>query len=114
MSIQDPNVLINEKFGIKILRQDINALESSNWLNDSIIDMYINLIVASGNFNDIYCFNSQFYLSLNLNGYERVKSWANSINIFSFRLVLMPFFENAHWSLVIDVQNKQVNFYDKV
>ena len=46
---------------------------------------------------------------------ERVKRWTNRINIFSYQFVLMPILENYHGSLVvIDVLDKQVNFYDSM
>uniref|UniRef100_A0A915EQ57 Ubiquitin-like protease family profile domain-containing protein n=1 Tax=Ditylenchus dipsaci TaxID=166011 RepID=A0A915EQ57_9BILA len=72
---------------------DILTLLPKEWLNDRVIDFYLEMIVQRSIKNStlpkVYTLSCHFYTSLIANGYAEVQSWIN-VDIFSFNLVLVP------------------------
>jgi sentrin-specific protease 1 len=122
----NPAEILVEKFNIQILRKDIQSLRGLNWLNDEIINFYMNLIcernstINSNNKNEIllpsvYAFSTFFYLKLLKDGFSSIKRWTRKINIFDYDLIIIPIHLGAHWTLsIIDMNCKEIRYYDSM
>ncbi|KAK6640415.1 hypothetical protein RUM44_012109 [Polyplax serrata] len=108
-----------EGFGIRITRRDMQTLRGLNWLNDEVINFYMNLIM-SRNMKDkslpkVYAFNTFFYTKLFTNGYQSLRRWTKQVDIFSHDMILVPIHLGMHWCMsVIDFRSKFIKYYDSV
>ena len=100
-------VLINA-FGISITRKDVQTLRGLNWLNDEVINFYMNLITERSVQNpayssDLKCytFSTFFYSKLIKDGYSTLKRWTRKVDIFSHNLILIPVHLGLHWTLAV-------------
>ncbi|KAL0078941.1 hypothetical protein J3Q64DRAFT_1809071 [Phycomyces blakesleeanus] len=99
---------------------DIYKLEPQVWLNDEIINFYMEMLSDRSKANpkeylDIHCFNTFFFSTLSESGYQKVRRWTKRIDIFSKDLVFAPINQSLHWTLgVIDIKNKKVYVYDSL
>ncbi|CAI2348889.1 unnamed protein product [Caenorhabditis sp. 36 PRJEB53466] len=108
-----------DAFSIQICRKDLLTLSGLNWLNDNIVNYYMQLIcqrsVENSNYPKIYAFNSFFYTNIIEKGYASVKRWTRKVDIFSYHLLLVPVHLGMHWCMaVIDVAEKRIEFYDSL
>ena len=104
---------------IKITANDIKTLSGLNWLNDEIINFYMQMIVArsksSSNFRPVYAFSTYFYSRLMAGGYTAVQRWTGKMDLFSYSLVLVPIHLGLHWSLAaLDMDAKSITYYDSM
>ncbi|XP_075240460.1 sentrin-specific protease 1-like [Convolutriloba macropyga] len=111
-------VLVKE-FVISITRKDIRTLIGLNWLNDEIINFYLNLIVDRNKKNEelpkCHTMNTFFYSRLFENGYKSVSRWTRRVDIFSMDYILVPVHLQVHWCLaVISFKSKSVLYYDSM
>lgn len=102
-----------------IAYKDFKTLFNNDWVNDNIIDFFINYeieqVISKGLFkeSDIYTFNSFFYLKLiskktqnsleEIDYYGNIRRWLTKIDLFSFPNVILPINENLHWYACIIV-----------
>uniref|UniRef100_A0A1I7Z7K7 ULP_PROTEASE domain-containing protein n=1 Tax=Steinernema glaseri TaxID=37863 RepID=A0A1I7Z7K7_9BILA len=106
-------------FDVQITRKDLRTLMDHQWLNDEVINFYLNLIVERSH-NDpdlpkVYTYNTFFYPNLVTKGYESVKRWTRKVDIFSYELLLVPIRIDQHWSLaVVDMTEKTIDYYDSM
>jgi Ulp1 family protease len=61
---------------------------SQFYLNDTVINDYMKLIVAPN--QDIYAFDTYFYCRYSTGGYKTVQRWTKKVNIFSKSKLLIP------------------------
>lgn len=114
LSINNMNELITEKYNCEIRRKDIETLQGLNWLNDEIINFYFNMIMERSP-SDVYCFNTFFYTKLKESGHKMLKRWTKKVDIFSFKLILIPVHLDVHWVLAsIDMVRREINYYDSM
>lgn len=104
---------------LRITKSEFETLNDICWLNDSVINFYMNLLIDRGRkeqFPSVHAFNTFFYhTKLKPKGYESVKRWTNNIDIFSHDLVVVPIFYGVHWTLVIiDFNKKAMIYYDSL
>ena len=86
------------------------SLEGDNWLNDSVINAYGNLVQES--IDDIFVFSSFFYITLQ-NDPQRAKRQTRGTNIFRKKYVFFPIHDVNHWYLVIvDTANDCIESVD--
>ncbi|XP_063300860.1 sentrin-specific protease 1-like isoform X1 [Pelobates fuscus] len=108
---------LSEAFRLAITRKDIMTLNNLNWLNDEIINFYMNLLVERSKkkcFPTVHAFNTFFYPKLK-NGYQAVKRWTKKVDIFSMNIILVPVHLGVHWCLaVIDFRKKSITYYDSM
>ncbi|VDO03022.1 unnamed protein product [Rodentolepis nana] len=120
----------------KVLPEHLATLKGKTWLNDGVVNFYLELISRRSRqipeMPKVYTFNSFFYERLCSVGYEGVKRWAK-VDIFSQDLVLLPIHhENSHWCLIvthllkrtsmeefyrkwcIDFRKKTISYYDSL
>ncbi|KAL4608197.1 sentrin-specific protease 3-like [Arapaima gigas] len=91
---------------------DLTTLESENWVNDQVINMYGELIMEAVD-HEVHFFNSFFYRQLVTKGYEGVKRWTKNVDLFSKTLLLVPIHVEVHWCLVsVDLLRSSIQLYD--
>ncbi|XP_043288422.1 sentrin-specific protease 1-like [Venturia canescens] len=94
---------------MRIRQEDLETLKGENWLNDEVINNYLELISNE----DVYVMNSFFFPRLHINGHVAVKRWTKRINIFKFHKVIVPIHLGNHWCLaVIDMLFGEICYYD--
>ena len=105
-------------FKLDITRKDIQTLVGLEWLNDEIINFYMNMLVDrskkfDGSLPSVYTFNTFFYSTLAKDGYKHVQRWTGQVDLFSHNIILIPVHLSIHWCLaVIDFERREVNYYD--
>uniref|UniRef100_A0A914IDI0 Ubiquitin-like protease family profile domain-containing protein n=1 Tax=Globodera rostochiensis TaxID=31243 RepID=A0A914IDI0_GLORO len=106
-------------FGADITRKDLLTLHGSEWLNDEVINFFLNLIVERNskdpNLPNVYTFNTFFYQKLQTNGFAGVKRWTRKVDIFSYEILIVPVHLPNHWCMaVIDLKERKVDYYDSM
>ncbi len=113
------NKTLVDAYNIPITRKDLDTLRGLNWLNDEIINFYLQMIVERSKTNDnwpnVYATNTFFYPKLKTSGHAAVRRWTRKVDIFSFDIIFVPVHLDVHWCLsVIDLRKKGVYFYDSM
>ncbi|XP_064460955.1 sentrin-specific protease 1-like [Ornithodoros turicata] len=118
LSPTPPDEVLASGFRLTVTRRDMETLAGLNWLNDEVINFYMNLLVERGrtdNFPSVYAFNTFFYPKLVAGGHVALKRWTRKVDLFSHDLVLVPVHLGAHWCLaVIDFRSKTIQYYDSM
>lgn len=117
----------NERIRGNIIKKDIKTLKPGTWLNDEIINTYMDMLnerdtLLSSKFPDRKA--SHFfktYIMSNLGtgekySFERVQKYESKINIFELRRLYFPInIKDTHWTLaVVDMDAKQIHYYDSM
>lgn len=121
----DGSTLIVNRFGRLVYASDIHHLRIAArgialqdlWLEDQIIDLYIDLVVDSTNQSGgamVHGFEAQFWVALRDHGYEGAKLVAGDIDIMAYDKVFIPInHDQDHWGLaVIYPQHREIKYYD--
>lgn len=110
--------VLSEAFRLTITRKDIQTLNHLNWLNDEIINFYMNMLMERSKekgFPSVHAFNTFFFTKLKTAGYQAVKRWTKKVDIFSVDILLVPIHLGVHWCLaVVDFRKKSVTYYDSM
>ncbi|KAM3834848.1 sentrin-specific protease 2 isoform 1-T1 [Vipera latastei] len=105
-------------FKLNITRRDIQTLRNQQWLNDVVINFYMNLLVERNKmpgFPVLYAFSTFFYSKLSSMGYNAVKRWTKEVDLFQHDIVLVPIHIRLHWALVvIDLRRKTIKYFDSM
>ncbi|XP_075678451.1 uncharacterized protein LOC113797765 [Dermatophagoides pteronyssinus] len=122
--LQNSNQLLVSAYSIHIHTKDIMTLDGCNWLNDAVIEFYLNLIVSRSQMNDkncnrkklyptVYAFSTYFFTRLsNGSGPGR---WSNKLDFFSYDILLIPIHHSNHWRLaVVDNEQHSIEYYDSL
>jgi sentrin-specific protease 1 len=113
-----PNEVLVEAFRLQIKRCDMNTLAGLNWLNDEVINFYMELLKDRGTqeeYPSVHVFNTFFYPKLMSGGHSALKRWTKKIDIFSVDYILIPVHLGMHWCLsVVDMTKKEVRYYDSM
>ena len=111
-------VFKTSNYPIKLESRHLQLFCGTNWLNDEIINYYMQMIVARSQndqkkFRSVYAFPSFFHKNLMNFGFDNVKRWTKKVDIFSQSLILIPVNLQFHWYLVtIDNDAKKIVYYD--
>ncbi|PRP87368.1 SUMO-specific protease U1p1 [Planoprotostelium fungivorum] len=114
------NEVISEAFNIKVTRGDICTLDGSNWLNDEVINFYLNMLMdrnkkSQGKLPNCELMNTFFYPMLAEKGYDRVKKWTRKFDIFERDKIVIPIHLGVHWCLaVVNIREKRFEYYDSM
>ncbi|WUR03525.1 sumo-specific peptidase 1 (SENP1) [Vairimorpha necatrix] len=93
--------------------EDVSLLLGPHWLNDKIINSYMEFLHEYD--PEIYIFSSYFYTNLRKGGIERVSKYTSNINIFEYRLLFFPVHLHNHWVFVCyDVLKKKLEYRDSL
>ncbi|XP_077978943.1 uncharacterized protein LOC144434366 [Glandiceps talaboti] len=110
--------ILTEGFRLSITRDDIQTLSGLNWLNDEVINFYMNLLMKRGQDEGnlkVHAFNTFFYPKLCKDGYSSLRRWTRKVDIFGMDLVFVPVHLGMHWCLaVIDFRKKSITYYDSM
>lgn len=110
--------LLVEAFGLSIKRHDMQTLAGLNWLNDEVMNFYMELLKERGkleNYPNVYTFNTFFYPRLLSGGHSALKRWTRKVDIFSFDIIIVPVHLGVHWCMAaIDFCNKTIRYYDSM
>ncbi|KAF8002815.1 hypothetical protein HF325_002060 [Metschnikowia pulcherrima] len=87
---RDLNRQVVSGFSIDITVRDIKTLSEACWLNDNVIDFYLNLVTSCS--SNIFCWTTHFFSALKDKGYEGVARWAKrkKVNLLEKDLVIVP------------------------
>lgn len=110
--------VLSEAFRLTITRKDIQTLNHLNWLNDEIINFYMNMLMERSKekgFPSVHAFNTFFFTKLKAAGYQAVKRWTKKVDVFSVDILLVPIHLGVHWCLaVVDFRKKSITYYDSM
>lgn len=110
--------VLSEAFRLTITRKDIQTLNHLNWLNDEIINFYMNMLMERSKekgFPSVHAFNTFFFTKLKTAGYQAVKRWTKKVDVFSADILLVPIHLGVHWCLaVVDFRKKSITYYDSM
>lgn len=113
-----PDEILVENFGLRITRKDIHTLADLNWLNDEVINFYMNLLIArsaNDKYPKVHAMNTFFYPKLINGGYASLKRWTKKVDIFAQDLIVVPIHLGIHWCMsIIDFRDKTINYYDSM
>ncbi|KOC66711.1 Sentrin-specific protease 1 [Habropoda laboriosa] len=113
-----PNEVLVEGFGLRITRKDLHTLADLNWLNDEVINFYMNLLIArstSNKYPKVHAMNTFFYPKLISGGHSSLKRWTRKIDIFAQDLVVVPVHLGIHWCMsIIDFRDRSIRYYDSM
>ena len=105
---------------IQITVKDIDTLSGLNWLNDEIINFYMQMIVEragrnAGQFPSVYAFTTFFYPRLMEKGFTSVKRWTKKVDVFSYDILIIPVHLGMHWCLAaVNMKGKIITYYDSM
>ncbi|CAB0009965.1 unnamed protein product, partial [Nesidiocoris tenuis] len=96
-----------------------DQIEESNWLNDKIINFYMELIDQRSRQNHklptTFSFNTFLYVSLKAGGYTRVKNYTRKTDLFEKDIIFIPIFKAAHWRLItIYIKLQKIEYLDSL
>ncbi|KAK6308415.1 hypothetical protein J4Q44_G00216860 [Coregonus suidteri] len=110
--------VLSEGFRLTITRKDLQTLSHLNWLNDEVINFYMNLLVERSkdpSLPTVHTFNTFFFPKLRSAGYSAVRRWTKKMDIFSMDVILVPVHLGVHWCLsVVDLRKKSVTYFDSM
>ncbi|MCI4387641.1 hypothetical protein PGIGA_G00076500 [Pangasianodon gigas] len=110
--------VLSEGFRLTITRKDLQTLSHLNWLNDEVINFYMNMLVErskSPHLPSVYTFNTFFFPKLRSSGYSTVRRWTKKVDIFSVDIILVPVHLGVHWCLaVVDFRKKTITYFDSM
>jgi len=113
-----PSQILSEAFRLQITRRDIATLGGLNWLNDEIINFYMNLLIERGEQEGnakVYAFNTFFYPKIMNGGHQAVRRWTKKVDIFAMNYILIPVHLGMHWCLcVANMKDQVITYYDSM
>ncbi|KAK2163279.1 hypothetical protein LSH36_82g00005 [Paralvinella palmiformis] len=105
-------------FRLELTRNDIQTLNRLNWLNDEVINFYMNLLMersSQDGLPKVHAFNTFFYPKIIKSGQQSVRRWTKKVDIFSMDYILVPVHLGMHWCLaVVDFRKKEIRYYDSM
>uniref|UniRef100_A0A914QE42 Ubiquitin-like protease family profile domain-containing protein n=1 Tax=Panagrolaimus davidi TaxID=227884 RepID=A0A914QE42_9BILA len=104
---------------VKIIRKDLLNLSGLNWLNDEVVNFYLDLVVKRSTEDDslprVYAFQTFFYSTLIQKGYGSVKRFTRRIDVFDYNIWIVPVHLTNHWCMaIVDVRNQLIEYYDSM
>ncbi|XP_011299611.1 sentrin-specific protease isoform X2 [Fopius arisanus] len=110
--------VLAEGFGLRITRKDIHTLSGLNWLNDEVINFYMNLLIERGKeekYPNVYAMNTFFYPKLLSGGHAVLKRWTRKVDIFAQDIIVVPVHLQMHWCMsIIDFRDSSIRYYDSM
>lgn len=110
------NTQVVSAYSIDITVRDLGTLCDGRWLNDNVIDFYLNMV--SEKYPDVYCWTTHFFSTLKQKGYQGVARWAKrrKVNVTEKNLVVVPInIMSTHWAMsVIDNKAGTISYYDSL
>ncbi|XP_076871674.1 sentrin-specific protease 2 [Brachyhypopomus gauderio] len=114
---RDPNLVLSSAFKLRITQRDLATLQEGSWLNDEVINFYLNLVMARSEQTGrkVYCFSTFFFPKLLSGGHPAVRRWTKAVDLFLYDVILVPLHLGVHWSLAaVEFRTKSVRSYDSM
>lgn len=114
------NEVMISKFNMSITRHDLNTLDALNWLNDEIINFYMELLRQRceevEHLPKVHAMNTFFIPKLLSSGHAGVRRWTRKVDIFSYDIIPVPVHVGGvHWCMsVINIRDKTIRYYDSM
>lgn len=115
-----PDEVLITKFNQNITRRDIATLLGDSWLNDEVINFYMNLLMerCSGQtkYPKVYAMNTFFMPKVLQQGQSGVRRWTRKTDIFAYDVIPVPVHvSNIHWCMaIIHFRDKTIRYYDSM
>lgn len=113
---RNDNSIISKQTNLDITVRDFKTLAPRRWLNDTIIEYFMQEI--EGMAPKTVAFNSFFYTSLSERGYQGVRRWMKrkKMTITDLDRIFVPINLNqSHWALgMIDIPRKRIIYVDSL
>lgn len=114
--------VIVEKFNLRITRGDLQTIIGDSWLNDEVINFYMNLLMERSEKKNadclpkVYAMNTFFIPRLMQSGHAGVRRWTRKVDIFSFDVIPVPVHVGqVHWCMaIIHLRDKTIRYYDSM
>jgi len=106
-------------FSIPITKGDLRTLAPCQWLNDNIINTYMDMIALRSKAGDtprVHVYTTFFYPKYLKEGYSNmIKRWTRKVDIFSMEMIIFPIHLGIHWCVAVaDLRKKTLKFYDSL
>ena len=88
---------------------DLSCLNSPNWLNDEVINNYLQLLKKEN--QSVFMFTTFFFTAFQRKGFNGVMNYYRSYNILSYKMILIPIHHSNHWFL-IEYNGKELVSFD--
>lgn len=99
-----PDEVLITKFNLNITRRDVSTLIGDSWLNDEVINFYMNLLMERTGpaYPKVYAMNTFFIPKVLQSGQQGVRRWTRKVDIFSYDVIPVPVHvSNIHWCMAI-------------
>ncbi|KAM7256720.1 hypothetical protein ACFE04_012461 [Oxalis oulophora] len=118
-------VLVSHKnSGIDITGEILRCLRPGRWLNDEVINVYLDLLKERENrdpkkFLKCHFFSTFFYSKLRSGGYKAVKRWTSNRKLGYYLIdcdkIFVPIHKQVHWCLaIINAKDKKFQYLDSL
>ena len=91
----------------------LSSLEGTEWLNDNVINDYLELLGKK--YRDVFIF-PHFFAEMFFSrqrGYNNVSKYCHTVDIFQKRLVIFPILRHSHWvTAVLNFEEKRLVILD--
>uniref|UniRef100_A0AAY4AXK8 Ubiquitin-like protease family profile domain-containing protein n=1 Tax=Denticeps clupeoides TaxID=299321 RepID=A0AAY4AXK8_9TELE len=120
LSQRDSSLVLSSAFKLCITKRDLATLQEGAWLNDEVINFYLNLVMSRSEVElpavrRVYSFSTFFFHKLHRGGHGAVCRWTKAVDLFLYDIILVPLHLGVHWSLVvIEFKSKSVKSYDSM
>ena len=96
-------------------REQLQCLEGQRWLNDEVINFYLQLVVENNRLNvnlpNLFAFSTHIYPTLVAKGIRGVANWTKNVDLFSQDFIFNPKHLEVYWCLaVVDVKCLCINY----
>ena len=88
----------------RITTLDLVRLWPGVYLNDNLVNFYLQHIRNTKLPPKTHIFSSYFYTKLCADGNEKVQSWTKDVRLDSFDSIFVPIFRQEHWSIAVICQ----------
>ncbi|XP_028967754.1 uncharacterized protein LOC114828306 [Galendromus occidentalis] len=115
---KEADVVLVRTDNLSVRRSDLETLRNQNWLNDTIMNAYLNLISKRSKIHEglpkVHVMNTFFLLCLE-KGYDNVRGWTGTADIFAQDILLVPVYRDFHWCMaIIHVRKRLIVYADSL
>jgi len=107
----------SKEYGTTQIDDLLKLLLPNVWLNDLIIQQYINLLIKNCNYNDVLAFNTYFFEiveKFGFNGY--IERHLKGKNLLDYNKIIVPtHLDNNHWCLlIVKINKRKITYFDSL
>ena len=120
VEVEGSVVLVSKNYSVSVCLVDLRTLEHEMFLNDIIIDFYLNYlqneVLPPDDRAGVFIYSTMFFVSLTADKknqeklparekrHLKVASWTKSVDIFSKNILIFPICTNSHWFLIVVIK----------